>query len=52
MRHEQAATRWEEKNDLERAKLERRNAELEIAAAQLERDRAEVEERSPLGPED
>jgi hypothetical protein len=50
-RHEEAARRWTERGDLTRADLERRNMELELLAANLERDRAAVEENDPL-PED
>jgi len=40
LRHEEAALYWDEYGDPEHAELERRNVEIELAAAQLERDRA------------
>ena len=41
LRHEEAALHWDEYGDPEHAELERRNVEIEHAAAQLERDRAD-----------
>jgi hypothetical protein len=41
LRHEAAARHWDEHGDPEHAELERRNVEIERAAAQLERDRAD-----------
>jgi hypothetical protein len=40
LRHEDAALYWDRYGDPEHAELERRNVEIELAAAQLERDRA------------
>jgi hypothetical protein len=40
LRQKEAALHWEEYGDPEHAELERRNMEIERAAAQLERDRA------------
>lgn len=45
-RHEEAALHWEGRGELERAELERRNVEFELAAAQLERDRADFKQRT------
>ena len=45
LRHEKAALHWDEYGDPERAELERRNVEIERAAAQLERDRADFIQR-------
>jgi len=39
------AQRWEEQGDSELAELERRNVEIELAAAQLEHDRAALIDR-------
>ena len=39
------AERWEEQGDAEQAELERRNVEIELAAAQLEQDRAALIDR-------
>lgn len=39
-RHEKSALHWDHYGDAEHAELERRNVEIERAAAQLERDRA------------
>ena len=47
LRHEAAASYWEEKGDDVRAEFERRNAVIERDAAQLERDRAAHEDRLP-----
>jgi hypothetical protein len=47
-RHEAAALFWTERGDAERADLERRNAEIERAAATLEVDRARVARERPL----
>ena len=41
-RHQEAAEFWAERGDGERADLERRNARIEEAAAELERDRATI----------
>src|SRR5262249_50885214 len=45
LRHELAALHWDKHGDAEHAQLERRNVEIERAAAQLERDRADFLER-------
>jgi hypothetical protein len=45
LRHEEAALHWDEYGEPEHAELERRNAEIEHAAAQLERDRADFIQR-------
>jgi len=45
LRHEAAALHWDECGDAEHADLERRNVEIERAAAQLERDRADFLQR-------
>ena len=44
-RHEEAALHWDEYGEPERAGFERRNVEIERAAAQLERDRADFKQR-------
>jgi hypothetical protein len=49
LRHE-AALHWDEYGDPEHAELERRNVEIERAAAQLERDRAAFIERKRAVP--
>ena len=41
LRHEKAALYWDDYGDAEHADLERRNVDIERAAAQLERDRAD-----------
>lgn len=51
-RHRQAARLWAAEGDPERAELENRNVEIELMAAQLERDRADLEERRPIEPAD
>lgn len=50
-RHERAAVYWDERGAPERADFERRNIQIELAAADLERDRADFERRRPLLPE-
>ena len=45
LRHEEAALHWDAYGDPEHAELERRNVEIEHAAAQLERDRADFVQR-------
>jgi hypothetical protein len=45
LRHQGAALHWDEHGDPEHAELERRNVEIERAAAQLERDRADFIQR-------
>ena len=47
-RHEEAAAYWRARGDLVRADLESRNVEIERLAAQLEIDKAAVEEADPL----
>jgi hypothetical protein len=42
LRHEEAAIYWDVYGEPEHAELERRNVEIELAAAQLERDRADL----------
>jgi hypothetical protein len=42
-RHEEAALFWAEHNDETRADLERRDAVIERAAAQIERERSELD---------
>ena len=44
-RYQEAALYWEEHGDREHAALERRNMEIELAAAQLERRRADFIQR-------
>ncbi|HEX6699668.1 MAG TPA: hypothetical protein VF101_02965 [Gaiellaceae bacterium] len=44
-RHEVAALHWDKYGEPEHAELERRNVEIERAAAQLERDRADFIQR-------
>ena len=44
-RHDEAAKFWVGRGDAERADLERRNAAVERAAAEIERDRAKLLER-------
>jgi len=44
-RHAAAAIFWIERGDDARAELERRNVEIERAAASLERDRADLVDR-------
>ena len=46
-RHREAAEQWYRKGDSERAQMEHRGAVLAWAAAQLERERADLEERRP-----
>jgi hypothetical protein len=45
LRHEEAALHWDVYGDPEHAELERRNVEIEHAAAELERDRADFIQR-------
>ena len=49
-RHEEAARRWDQLGRAEHAELERRNVEIELAAARLERDRAALAERDRESP--
>ena len=49
-RHEDAALHWDEYGEPELAELERRNAVIERAAAQLERDRADFKQRKRAAP--
>lgn len=44
-RHLGSAAYWDRRGDPERAALERRNAVIEYAAAELEEDRAALERR-------
>jgi hypothetical protein len=49
LRHKEAARHWYECRDPEHAELERRNVEIERAAALLERDRADFIKRRRAG---
>ena len=49
--HDELAAHWQALGDPEHAALERRKAEIERMAAQLESDRAALAERGPVRPE-
>lgn len=51
-RHEKAAAFWAERGNTTRRTLELRNVKIERDPAQLERDRAYVEEADPLGADE
>jgi hypothetical protein len=48
-RHEEAAHLYESQGNAELAALERRNVEIEVAAAKLEEDRTEYEKARARG---
>jgi hypothetical protein len=50
LRHEKAALYWDDHGEPEHAELERRNVEIERAAARLERDRADFVQRKRAAP--